>query len=816
MERKDLLSLFVFAFLLAIFFFPIVVLQKTFITTGLIQSDLMNYNYPLKSAYGDALKSGRLLLWSPFIGNGFPVLAEGQTGELYPLNLLLFKFLPNLQAYNYSLLIHYFLAAFFTYLFVRKILKLGQFPGLLSGLIYSLSGFFMTHLVHPAMIQVASFIPMNFFLLEKILQSARGTKNHAPSATRYVLALTVVFALQALAGHNELLYFTVVFLFIYLFIRTLQIHKKQFLPYALRATCYVLLSGFLALGLSAVQILPTLELVQHSTRKTGLSFQESTFYLFPFSHLLTFIKPWDFDFTLMLDYTLRLPDAVNLWETYGYGGIIPLILAGVTIAVWIYNLIKKRPKLKFGNLAIWQFGNFILLLILSLLLALGRSTPLFKLFWLTFPGIKFFKYPTRFLVFTEFSLAILAAIGLEKLERNFFSKKTSHLILCPLTSTLLILVFLDLFITNRPLNPTCDPKTWFQPPPLLSFLKQNLKDNRLHTLRTTLFEYSLIEDLQAQFDLKNLFPANFNLLYGVRQTDVLAGLLLSRYTQLNHQVPNSRLGFEKETLIPPTAWIRIISLQSTKFLLSPIPFYHPNLKLIKTVPFSKNPLEYNIYLLTKDEQKHEKISLNNIYIYENTQSLPRALIVPKAFIIAENEKGILNLLSTADINFREKVLLEERPETTYNREPERNSVHGPEPNPVLVQGSQLPPEADSPLAGTTDNSQSKAEIIKEDNERILLTTQSPKGGFLVLLDTFYPGWKALIDGKPTKIYRANFAFRAIALPEGEHQIEFVYQPLSLRIGGVISLMTGVLTILFLVLRKRIKIGVKPYSINPKF
>ncbi|MBA7492179.1 hypothetical protein ES702_02728 [subsurface metagenome] len=822
---QNLLVILILIILLTIFFFPAVILQKTFITTGLIQSDLMNQNYPLKAAYGDSLKKGKLLLWSPFISNGYPVFAEGQTGELYPINLLFFKFLPNLQAFNFSLLIHYFFAAFFTYLFVRKILKLSQAPGLLAALVYSLSGFFMTHLVHPAMIQVASFIPLNFLLVEKIIQSARGTwqmahskENNVPPTTLYVLALAIIFALQALAGHHELLYFTIVFLLIYLFIRSLQIYQSGFFRYVLRTTCYVLFSGFLAICLSAVQLLPTLELIKFSTRKIGLSYQGATAYLFPFSHLLTFIKPQDFKFTSVMDYTSKFPDAINLWETYGYVGIIPLILAGVAIVVWIFSIVKKRSKTEIRNwksLASpkispkWENGKkvnltstFIILLIISLLLALGRSTPFFKLLWWTIPGMKFFKYPTRFLIFTEFSLAILAAIGLEELGsrvrglgfrvRKSLSKKPIRCTLYSIPYILLILTFLDLFINNRPINPTIDPKAWFQPPPSVSFLSQNLGHARFHTLRTTPFDYSLIDDINAQFDLKNLLPADFNLLFGLRQTDALAGLLLSRHVQLNHQVPNSILSLDeknKNTLIPPPVWIRIISLQAAKFLLSPIPFDHPVLKLVGTIPFNK-PLTFNIYLLTKTGQKHEKIPVTNVYIYENSQSFPRAFIVPKASVTSKDEKEILKLLSTQEINFKEEVLLEEKPKKIGNWKLE---IPRPE------------------LGTKVGNWKPSVDITEDTNDKVVINTNSGNPGFLVLADTFYPGWKASIDGLPTKIYRANFDFRAIILPEGEHEVEFVYKPLSFRIGKIISLVTGGLVILFFTLRKKIKINLFKFS-----
>ena len=72
---------------------------------------------------------------------------------------------------------------------------------------------------------------------------------------------------------------------------------------------------------------------------------------------------------------------------------------------------------------------------------------------------------------------------------------------------------------------------------------------------------------------------------------------------------------------------------------------------------------------------------------------------------------------------------------------------------------------------------------------ISIDAELVKPGFLFLSDSYYPGWKAYVDGRETKIYRANFMFRAVALDRGAHKIEFVYDPLSFKLGMVISIFT---------------------------
>ena len=76
--------------------------------------------YPMKSYYAECLRAGRLPLWNPYIGGGYPQFAEGQIGALYPLNLLLFGLLPLTLAYNYNVILHYALAGLFFYAFLRR------------------------------------------------------------------------------------------------------------------------------------------------------------------------------------------------------------------------------------------------------------------------------------------------------------------------------------------------------------------------------------------------------------------------------------------------------------------------------------------------------------------------------------------------------------------------------------------------------------------------------------------------------------------------------------------------------------------------
>lgn len=86
------------------------------------------------------------------------------------------------------------------------------------------------------------------------------------------------------------------------------------------------------------------------------------------------------------------------------------------------------------------------------------------------------------------------------------------------------------------------------------------------------------------------------------------------------------------------------------------------------------------------------------------------------------------------------------------------------------------------------NGVSTARLSLYQPERVVVDVQAGQAGWLVLTDAYYPGWRAFVDGQPASIARADAFFRTVAVPAGAHQVEFVYEPLSLKIGAGISLL----------------------------
>jgi len=118
----------------------------------------------------------------------------------------------------------------------------------------------------------------------------------------------------------------------------------------------------------------------------------------------------------------------------------------------------------------------------------------------------------------------------------------------------------------------------------------------------------------------------------------------------------------------------------------------------------------------------------------------------------------------------------------------------------IVIEESLPIEQAKELENSQIDENSSVEIISYESEKVIIKSKHSTAAFLVLTDSFYPGWNAHIDGDETKIYRADGVVRAVYVPAGEHTIEFSYMPNSLLIGLFISLISAI-CLCFILIKK---------------
>jgi hypothetical protein len=88
--------------------------------------------------------------------------------------------------------------------------------------------------------------------------------------------------------------------------------------------------------------------------------------------------------------------------------------------------------------------------------------------------------------------------------------------------------------------------------------------------------------------------------------------------------------------------------------------------------------------------------------------------------------------------------------------------------------------------------QAQAKITSHKNSRVTIDATTNEAGILVLAESYYPGWKAYVDGNETTLLKANHFYRAVELSKGDHIVEFIYDPLSFRVGMIVSSATLVI------------------------
>jgi hypothetical protein len=150
---------------------------------------------------------------------------------------------------------------------------------------------------------------------------------------------------------------------------------------------------------------------------------------------------------------------------------------------------------------------------------------------------------------------------------------------------------------------------------------------------------------------------------------------------------------------------------------------------------------------------------DTVAIWENSNVLPRAFIVHSARVVASDQ--VFGNLRQPEFRADRVVLLSE--------------------------GQPLDQASESDV-------KDRVEITHYASHRVAATVTTDRAGYLVLADTFYPGWNAYVDGRPTPIYRADFVFRAIPIEAGQHSVMFEYFPISLLIGLLISIVSSIVLV----------------------
>jgi Bacterial membrane protein YfhO len=109
---------------------------------------------------------------------------------------------------------------------------------------------------------------------------------------------------------------------------------------------------------------------------------------------------------------------------------------------------------------------------------------------------------------------------------------------------------------------------------------------------------------------------------------------------------------------------------------------------------------------------------------------------------------------------------------------------------VAVTEERLPGVPVTDAAGRGARPAGTARILSYEPERVVVRAAADRDGVLVLGDTYFPGWKATVDGRSAPVTQVDYVLRGVHVGPGTHTVEFSYEPLSWRIGWIVSLVSA--------------------------
>lgn len=679
--------------------------------------DIIGQVYPWRYLAIQIWKTGQIPFWNPYSFAGNPHLASYQPAVFSPFNILFF-ILPFIDAWSFIVLLQPLLAGFFMFILMKE-LKISNTGSLLSSVAFMFCGFVIVWMAYGTLAMAIVFLPLSIYAIEK---SFHKTKIF----NFIILSMSIPFSFFAGHFQTSLYYFVSILLFfLFKIIQTKNLKKAKIVFFSI-------LVGFI---LSLPQILPSIQLYLYSVR-SEIFIKEGGI---PWFYLVNIFSP---DF-------FGNPVTRNDWfgfyaEWASFIGIIPFVFV-------FFGLMTKKKISIF----------FLILTILTIILAV--DSPLQKIIGgLKIPVLSTSE-PSRIIVLLSFSFAVLSGFGIDVFFEFMRKGKYRHIFLVFLSFSLLFIsIWISLILVKiLPSDKLIIAKRNLLLPTILLGSAILITTVNFFIRKRTIFILSIFIIIMMScfdslrfaqkwmpFDPKNLVFPSVPIINEIKKY-----LGEGRYFgNLGDQV-DGYYGFSSiegyNPLYPQHFGEFIRSANTGDFLeaerslvrldrrgkyanrvldlLGVTLIFHPRADTNQEWAFPVWEDQKRFSLIFQDDK---------FQLFRNNYALPRVNLFYD-FEVIEQQKKIIQRFYSDDFDFRKKVILEER-------------------------------------IDKLDKGNGQAKIIEYTPNRIVIKAKTNTPALLFLSDNYYHGWKAKINGKIIKIYRANYTFRAVIIPKGESIIEFNY------------------------------------------
>ena len=695
--------------------------------------DVISQIYPWKMLTIETWKNGQIPLWNPYSFSGTAHAANYQSAVFSPFNILFFL-LPFIHAWSMTVLLQPVLAGLFMFMFLKS-LGCRNSSSLIGSIGFMFSGFLVCWMAYGTIGYALLFLPLILVGIKKTYASK--------SLFGYML-IPLGIALSFLSGHFQISFYVLGLSVAYALYEGIQTKAKK-------KIVLVLILVVLGLFVAAPQLLLTLEAFAKSTRGLEREIRE----VIPWNYLITFFSP---DF-------YGNPVTRNDWfghyaEWTGFVGVVPFILA-----IFAACFSSKKEKL-----------FFICVFVVSILLS--YAGPVSSLLYVLKIPVLSTSAASRIISLAGFSLAVLAAFGMDEVWERLKSQKIKSFVLFGVSTVLLFSFIWIILIIGKtlPVEKVLVAKRNFVLPSLLAFAvvvsvcittlknipKALTRVILIFIIAIAIFDGYRFSSKWMPFDEQEYVYPQSKVLTFLRSTiginRVFGGIggevgttyaipLIEGYDALYQGRYGEYINASSNGIISPAGRSVVpfdkhglfaketLQILGVRYILHRI----SDGRNIWAFPFWEYPAE-DMKSIYRDEHYE---------VFENVKAYPRAFLA-SSFLVAANPTDEIDLLFDKNVDRRETIILEKEPQV-------------------------------KPSSG-----EGQAEILIYSPMHIRIRTDSSIPKLLFLSDTYDPGWKASVDGKTAEVLRADYDFRAVALPSGTHIVEFRYQPVLFRVGIFIA------------------------------
>jgi len=733
-------------------------------------SDALLYSVFVQNFISSSFNAhGELPMWNNYLWSGAPMTGNTQEAVYYPPSWI-FMVVPFVIATKLFYIFHTVVAGLLMYFLARE-LKLGHVPGLVAAMIFMTTGCVYALNVQHFFSNFILWLPGVILFYRMAVRKQNYT---------YSVIAGIIIAIQFMGSHPQLFYLSMMLFSALCLVdlyRAWRINKG--FGRLMSQGSYAVVAVLIAIGFSLFQIIGMLELSSLSTRVNagGLSFS-ADISLEPSELLSLFIHP-----------------------TLGGGGILFIGLLPLFLAQASMFDMKRR-----------EIDFFICVAIISLLLSLGKYSPLFYVFHYIVPGFKLFRNPYYGVFFFAFSLTILSAYGAQYLfvelrdalpDRGFIKRLYTKV---TISSSALVVLTVVYFAARAPLmsiyaklgvNGNSHTASGMLGDPhirtgvhmlvlatvvlIFTFALALLREHE-NTGRGKVWKCVLIILLAFE-----VMSASMVSLRTAEAREVLSGNELTEFLSINAEgyrvlnmggdrilnqtlaaeqhiqladgydpmmlndyqlFMNSAAGIEK-----PTSSTK---LQLTGKDIDEITNWRP-LDLLG-VKYIHSPKQFNVSRLKLaakfDDLRmycHNKgmLSIPEVFVYENPEAMPRVYLTSNVEVISRDQVlAKLSEVESGDLAFVEE-----------------NSPGGPSCRNCMATIKSYSPN------------------------RIEVEADLDGAGLMVLSEVWYPGWRAFVDGEETEVVRTNYLLRGLYLQGGHHNVELIFQPKAYSYGRYVLLLT---------------------------